>query len=132
MLNLSTQSDYGMLMISYLRKKEGYVPVSELVEKMKLPKRYLARIAAELAKHKVLESREGKVGGYKLTDRVKNMTLYDYLRIFEGEMTLIKCQKEGYRCPWYEVCQHKGLLRNSLAEILTRELKKQKLLALFR
>ncbi len=131
MLNISTQSDYGMLLISYLEKKKEFVPISELVKKMNLPQRYLARIAAQLASHKVLLSREGKIGGYKLTEKAKKMSLYDYLKIFEGEVTLTKCQKEGYDCPWYESCQHKGVLRNSLSRILSKELKKQKLLSLF-
>ena len=131
MFNISTQSDYGMLMISYLVKKQGYIPVSELVAKMNLPQRYLARIAAEMAKHKVLESREGKVGGYKLTEKARKMSLYDYLKIFDGEVSLIKCQKEGYDCPWDKVCQHKGVLRNSLSRILSHELKKKKLLDVF-
>ncbi len=131
MLTISTQSDYGLLMISYLLKKKEYVPVSELVEKMNLPQRYLARIAAEMAKHKILVSREGKVGGYKLTEKAKTMNLYDFLRIFEGEVSIARCDKPGFTCKWYDVCQHKGVLRNTFSKILSRELKKQKLLTLF-
>lgn len=131
MLSISTQSDYGLLMISYLMKKKDYIPVSELVEKMNLPQRYLARIAAEMAKHKVLVSREGKVGGYKLTDKAKTMTLYDYFKIFEGEISIARCDKEGFACKWYDVCQHKGLLQKTFSKILSRELKKQKLLSIF-
>lgn len=131
MLSISTQSDYGLLMISYLLKKEDFVPVSELVKEMNLPQRYLARIAAEMAKHQVLVSREGKVGGYKLTDKAKKMNLYDFLTIFEGEVSIARCDKEGFKCKWYEVCQHKGVIRNTFSKILSKELKKQKLLSLF-
>ena len=131
MFNISTQSDYGMLMISYLNKKTGFIPISELVEKMKLPQRYLARIAAVLAKHNVLESREGKIGGYKLANSAKNMNLYDYLRIFEGDMAITRCQSKDYACKYDKVCRHNGMLRSSLATTLTKQLKKQKLLSLF-
>lgn len=131
MLNIGTQSDYGILMISYLLNKDDFVPLSELIKKMKLPQRYLARIASSLAKNGVLKSREGKIGGYKLSEKAKDISLYDYLKIFEGDLMLTKCSDKDFDCPWDGTCQHKGFFKNSLTKILTKELKKYKLLQLF-
>ncbi|KKP74454.1 MAG: Transcriptional regulator, BadM/Rrf2 family [Candidatus Roizmanbacteria bacterium GW2011_GWA2_35_19] len=132
MLNISAQSDYGILLISHLTKSKGFIPLSELIEKTKLPARYMARIASSLSKAGVLESREGKIGGYKISEKGKKISLYEYLKIFEGDLAIVKCQKSGYECPWDEECQHKGFLRKTLSKILLAELKKFRLLQLFK
>ena len=131
MLKINKQSDYGMLMISYLKDKKDFVSVSELTSSMKLPKRFLARIASIMARHKVVESREGKIGGYKLTNKARTMSLYDYLKIFEGDMAIVKCQLDCYNCPQDKICQHKDFFKNFLSPIFLKELKKQKLLQIF-
>ena len=132
MLNITKQSDYGMLFISYLLKKKTFVPLSTLVKETKLPKRFLARIAAELVKHKVVESKEGKIGGYKISKMIGKVTLYDYLKIFEGDLALTKCcVDDKYKCVAYSSCVHKNYMRNTLTQIIQNDMKKYKLVNLF-
>jgi Rrf2 family protein len=131
MFKIGSQSDYGLLIVSYLRDKEGYTPMSKLTRTMKLPKRYLARIASTMAKHNIIESREGKIGGYRLGKKARSMSLYEYLRIFGGEMCLVKCQNPSYSCPHRDICQHKDFFKTSLTPALLKQLKKQKLLQIF-
>src|SRR3990167_5473139 len=125
MFKIGSQSDYGLLLVSYLRGKKDFIPMSELSETMHLPKRYLARIASVMARYKIIESKEGKVGGYKLGEKAKNMSLYDFLKIFGGDLCLIKCQAADYKCPRYPICQHRDFFKNSLSPIFLKELKKQ-------
>ena len=113
MLNITKQSDYGLLLITHLKDKKGYVPLSNLLTTIDLPKRFLARIAATLTRKKILESREGKVGGYRLSSKAKTFSLYDYLKIFEGDLAITGCMKPGYDCPWDDHCQHKAVLKHS-------------------
>jgi len=94
------------------------------VKKTKLPKRFLARIAAELAKHKIVESKEGKEGGYKLSKQAKNISLYNYLKIFEGELNFVKCGDDNYQCQWEKICSQKNFLQKKLNRIFIDELKK--------
>ena len=131
MFKIGSQSDYGLLLVSYLRGKQGFIPMSLLCETMKLPKRYLARIASVMARYKIIESKEGKVGGYKLGKKAHDMSLYDFLKIFGGDLCLVKCQTAGYKCPRYPICQHRDFFKNSLSPIFLKELKKQKLLQIF-
>ena len=60
MLAITKQSDYGLILISFIYKKNRIVKLSELIEETELPRRFLARIAAELTKSKLLISKEGK------------------------------------------------------------------------
>lgn len=131
MLTITNQSDYGILFISYLINQDDYVPLSEMVKKMKLPSRFLARIAAQLVKNKIVVSREGKVGGYKLTEKIEKISLYHYLKIFEGDLALSKCRDVKYHCPWEKLCQHKSFFQHTLHGIVTSALKRFRLKDLF-
>jgi len=131
MLNITVQSDYGLLLVSQLKDKKDYVPLSDIFKKIDLPKRFIARIAAELVQANILESREGKVGGYRLAKKAKKLSLYDYLKIFEGDLAVTKCMVHGYKCPRDKSCLHKKFIRHTLSSILIRDLKKYKLLQIF-
>ncbi len=131
MFKIGSQSDYGLLLVSHLRDKKGYIPMSQLSKTMHLPKRYLAKIASTMARYKIIESKEGKIGGYKLGKKAQSMSLYEFLKIFGGELCFLKCQRDGYKCPLYPICQHRDFFQNSLTPLLLKELKKQKLLQIF-
>jgi Rrf2 family protein len=130
MLTITKQSDYGILLISHIYKKNKLVRLSDLIGETKLPKRFLARIAAELVKSKLLESREGKNGGYLITENVKKISLYDYLKIFNDSITVCNCVNDDYNCRYEGLCSQKSILKNELSKIITVQLKKIKLLRL--
>lgn len=129
MLTLSKQADYGLLLLSLLNDKK-VISLSQLIEKTKLPKRFLARIAARLAEHKIVESKEGRMGGYKLNSNIDKITFYDYLKIFEGELNLIDCDIKKTPCGWDKICSHKYFLKNKLKKRITEEFKKYRLIDL--
>ncbi len=133
MLNITKQSDYAMLFVSYLNgKKDRYVPLSGMIKETKMPQRFLARIAAELVKQHIVVSKEGKVGGYKLTEKALDTSLYQFLGIFEGELSFTKCSDPNYVCPWEYMCKHKSFLRHTLHQIVAKTLKEWKLRDLFK
>lgn len=128
MLNITKQSDYGLLLISQLKDKKEYVSLSDILKKIDLPKRFIARIAAKLVQANILESREGKIGGYRLTKKAKNINLFYYLKIFEGDLVFTDCMIDGYKCSRSKQCNHKTFLKHNLSSIIIKNLKKYKLL----
>ncbi|MEK7109986.1 MAG: Rrf2 family transcriptional regulator [Patescibacteria group bacterium] len=130
MLSITKQSDYGLILISFVYKKNGLVRLSELIEATKLPQRFLARIAAELVKNKLLISKEGKNGGYLISPKIKTVSLYDYLSIFENDVIVSSCVDENFDCKFEKICNHKDFIKKRLNVVLTKELKKIKLLQL--
>ncbi len=130
MLSITKQSDYGLILISFIYKKNSLVKLSELIKETKLPQRFLARIAAELVKNGLLVSREGKSGGYLITPKIKRISLYDYLTIFENDVVVSSCVDENFDCKFEEICNHKDFIKKRLNVVLTKELKKIKLLQL--
>ena len=131
MLKLSKKSDYGLLIISKLLHTEEFVSLSKLVEHTKLPLRFLARISAILARHGVLASREGRVGGYKLGKRFYLLTVYDFLSIFENNLHMTGCQDVNKKCKFEDMCKHKDSVLSKLHEVILRDLKKVQLSELF-
>lgn len=127
MLSITKQSDYGILMLSYIYKKNKLVNLSELIRETNLPKRFLARIAAKLVKSKLLISREGKNGGYLISQNINTISLYDYLKIFEDDFSLCNCPDDDSQCRYEDICHHKNFFNNSLTKIIANELKEHKL-----
>lgn len=130
MLSITKQSDYGLILISLVYKKNDVTRLSELIKETGLPQRFLARIAAELVKTKLLISKEGKNGGYLISNKIKTISLYDYLTIFEKDVLISSCMDDNYDCKFEEICNHKNFIKNKLNTILIKELKKIKLLEL--
>ena len=130
MLAITKQSDYGLILTSFVYKKNRLVKLSELIEETKLPRRFLARIAAELAKEGLLISKEGKSGGYLIAPKIKNISLYDYLTIFENDVIVSSCVDENFDCKFEKICHHKDFIKQKLNVILIKELKKIRLLQL--
>ena len=122
MFTISNQSDYAMLLLEYLAKHKAGVPLSKVVEELRLPRRYMAQIAAKLVQAQILESREGVKGGYKLIKPLAKIRLYDVLRLFEGDMKLVKCAHEDYDCQWEKMCKHSPFWKKVLTDKLISSL----------
>lgn len=130
MLSITKQSDYGLILISHVYKNGGLVKLSDLIKATELPQRFLARIASELVKNGLLTSKEGKNGGYLITPKIKKISLYDYLLIFENDVIVSSCVDENYECKYEDICNHKNFIKKRLNVVLIKELKKIKLLQL--
>jgi Rrf2 family protein len=130
MLSITKQSDYGLILISFINKKKGIVRLAELIESTQLPPRFLARIAAELVKSGLLISKEGKSGGYLIAPKIKKISLYDYLLIFENDVVVSSCVDDNFNCKYEKICNHKDFIKKKLNVVLTKELKKIKLITL--
>jgi len=129
MFTITKQSDYGIILLSYVYKKNKLVKLSDLIKETKLPKRFLARIAAELVKAGLLISHEGKNGGYEIGKKIKITSMYRYLKIFKEDFSLCGCGEVGYQCPYETICGHKDF-SNELNKTITSQLKKTKLVDL--
>ena len=124
MFNINKQTDYALVTVANLRDQKELVPLSYLVKKTHMPPRFLARITAELVKNKILLSKEGKTGGYKLAKQPKDINLFDFLKIFENDFNVISCHVEKGLCQCRVSCHHKNFFQNNLSAIFVNQLKK--------
>lgn len=92
--------------------------MTNAVADLKLPKRYMAHIAAKLASAEIIQSHEGVRGGYELKKKLSEIKLFEVLRLFEGDMRLVKCADSAYKCQWGEICGHQHYWKNKLTDKL--------------
>lgn len=123
MFTISNQSDYAVLLIEYLARKIKPTSISQIVKVCGLPRRFLARIAAQLVKADILESKEGIKGGYKLAKPLNQIKLYEVLQIFEKDLELIKCADEKYQCKWQKICKHQSFWKEKLKNQFIKNIK---------
>ncbi len=127
MLSFSKQTDYALLLLERLAKEKDYLSLSQLIKETDLPQRFLARIAATLVKHKIIDSREGKIGGYKLTNKFNQISFFDFLKIFEKDLQVADCLEKNYQCHYQNICRHHRIFQHKINYLVTQPLKKIKL-----
>ncbi|MGB9707287.1 MAG: RrF2 family transcriptional regulator [Microgenomates group bacterium] len=105
MFIITREIDYSLVFLSYLVKHKGLVSLSKVNRKTKIPLRFLAKIASTLARNDLIESKEGKKGGYRIKDKVFNKVLYDYFKIFKKDLNFLPCNQKICQCK--KSCQHR-------------------------
>lgn len=92
MFTLTKKADYGLSMLSVLalRGRKGRVNLKELAE-MGMPRAFMSKIATSLVEAGILNSREGKGGGYGLNYEPKEIQVREALEAIEGEVEPVTC-----------------------------------------
>jgi len=102
MFKISTKGDYGLLLLSSLAEKYeangGFVSLKELAKEKKLSLPYLSQIIIPLKNAKLVESKEGREGGYRLASPPNEITIMQVLEILEGPVSPVRCCSADKKC----------------------------------
>lgn len=114
MFELTKKADYGMMLLATLaeRGRGGRVSLTELAT-LGMPRAFVAKIATGLIEAGIINSREGKGGGYALNYDPNEIQLKEALEAIEGVVEPVKC--EG--CPASGGCCQSGFMDRLTAEI---------------
>ncbi len=106
MLTLSNKSDYGLLLLTILAGKGSgrYVSLSSVSKESGLPYAFVAKIAAQLAGARILMSKEGVAGGYKLSKKPGDISLAEVTEVLDGPWQPTKCTGSKEKCSLREKC----------------------------
>lgn len=107
MFTLTKKSDYGLMLLSVLAKKGrgGRVSLVELAA-LGMPRAFTAKIASALVEAGIINSKEGKGGGYGLNYEPKEISVREALEAIEGEVEPACCGG----CPVEEECGQKSFM----------------------
>ena len=96
MFTLTKKADYGMALLSVLAKRGrgGRVSLKYLSE-LGLPRAFMAKIAVSLVEAGILNSKEGRGGGFSLNYEPKEILVKEALEAIEGEVAPVACES----CP---------------------------------
>ena len=93
MFTLTKKADYGMALLSILAQKGRLerVSLAEL-SNMGMPRAFMAKIAVSLVEAGILNSKEGKGGGFSLNYEPKEVQIKEALEAIEGEVEPVSCK----------------------------------------
>ena len=104
---LSTRSDYGLVLLTYLAKAgEKHLSLSEVTKRTGLSLYYLEQIANTLRRKRLIKSIRGTEGGYKLARKASDITLYEIIKTMDGPVTFTKCSQKGCVCKSVYFCRN--------------------------
>lgn len=127
MITIPRKVEYSIEMIHFLSKHgEDLVSLTEVAKKVNLPYRFLGQLAVELKTGGVLESREGKSGGYRLAPDWGEVSLWELLSILKEDKHMVKCLDESVVCGRESGCRMQPIWRRVESTLMV-ELKNIKL-----
>ncbi len=130
-MKLSKRGEYGLRALISIgiaeRMGRPVLQIGELAAREKIPVKFLEQILAELKRSGYLESRRGKLGGYRLGKPMDQIQMSQVVRELEGPLAPILCVSQtAYKpcsCPDETHCGLRMLMmdvRNAIAGILDR------------
>lgn len=97
-MKLSVKVDYACRVLAQLARHHGegrLAHIEELARIEAVPANYLVQILSELRNGGLITSRRGKQGGYVLSRPPEKITLYDIVKLIEGDLLELGGSAEG-------------------------------------
>ena len=95
MLKINRQTDYAVRVVLALAKYGEGTRLSSAViqQEMLIPKAFMSRIVAQLARDGLVNTYAGRDGGLMLPRPASQITLKDVVEAFEGPILLSECMQ---------------------------------------
>ena len=103
-MRFSKKTDYAIALIDALKLtyfSKNFVGLADIAKKNQLPRTFLEKLARMLRDERMLESRKGMNGGYRLARNPSALTLHEVINIFEDTkvMERMRAPKPAKECP---------------------------------
>ena len=101
---LSRKSKYGLKALLVLAREAGRGPalIADLAEREAIPKKFLETILLELKRHRLVESKKGRGGGYFLRRKPDDITFGEVIRVLDGPLAAVSCVSQTAYMPCAE------------------------------
>jgi len=125
---ITRDTDYAIRALCFIAQHKGeIVSASKLVKESKIPRPFLRKILQTLNKKKILDSLQGKGGGFRLRKNPRQILLIDLMQIFQGRFRLNECLLKKSPCPNINNCP----LRRRIDKVETYVVKELSSISLF-
>lgn len=106
MMQVSRKVDYALRAVSYLASQaDGRpLPVSEIAERRRIPKKFLEKIIKDLIRADLVLSHRGAHGGYTLSRPAASISFRQVIEAVEGPILLNVCVTEQTDCSILASC----------------------------
>ena len=102
---ISTRGRYALRVLTFLSKREGYVPLSLIAESEEISEKYLERIVKTQLENGIIDSKKGKDGGYRLKKDPSLIHVDAVLSLTGDSLAPVECLSSiDNKCPRKEKC----------------------------
>ena len=106
MLQIRRETDYAIRCVYYLSCRHAdVIMVDEIAREMSVPKSFLAKIVQKLSRAGIVESFVGIQGGFRLSKKPREISLYDVITAIEGPVAMNKCTVSKKSCNLSRTCK---------------------------
>ena len=121
MMKIPTMLRYGVRMVVTLAQKGEVMSTAGLAKEMVVSPLYLRQLAPVLERAGIIEGFRGARGGYRLKVRPGDITLFEIIRAFDEDFSLLDCIKSTNSCPRSPDCTTRYLWKD-LSDVLKKTL----------
>lgn len=125
-MKLSVRGEYALRALMVLardfQEDDSVVRIQQISKKQNIPKRFLEQILNDLKSARIVESKRGVSGGYRLRRRPETITLAEIVRHIEGPLAPVSCVSENYyekcSCPDESRCAIRSIMKQVRDDIV--------------
>jgi Rrf2 family protein len=88
---LTKKAKYALKALSLLASNGKPMPIADIAQKERIPKKFLEVILVELKKSGLLLSNRGRIGGYQLLKKPEEISIGKVIRIIDGSLANLPC-----------------------------------------
>ena len=94
---ISTKGRYSIRILLDLaeHRNGGYIPIKEVAARQETSLKYVEKLMPALKNAGLIDSTHGLGGGYRLTREPDGYTLWEILRLAEGDLAPVACLQEN-------------------------------------
>lgn len=97
-MQLKITTDYAIRIVYYLACRSEVITASELAYELKIPESYIPKITKKLKDANIITACEGIKGGYLLSRKPEDISLFDIISSTEITMKINRCLEEDGFC----------------------------------
>lgn len=111
-MKISTKGRYGLIAIMDMAifSKFDIVTLKSISERQNISERYLEQIFSALKKGGIVKAKKGPQGGYYLDEESYEYTIYNILKVLEGELDIVNGEEKTndmesflFDCLWQDI-----------------------------
>lgn len=117
-MRITYKGDYALKAVLdlSLHYDTGLVTIHEMAKRADIPIKFLEQVLLDLKRGGFVESRRGKVGGYMLAKRPREIKLGDVVRFIDGPIEPVACVEKNYSgCSDVYKCVFRGIWKDVAA-----------------
>ena len=107
-------------LIHIANQDDGFAKTTDIAEKAMIPKKFLEQILLQLKHGRIINSKQGNVGGFYFAKNPNAVTLADIHRLIDGPIALVPCASKNYYEPCVD-CTNEKTCKIRLALIKVRD-----------